>query len=70
MTGAVEEIVNEIAKPLLVAVALVAVTVALYEPSKVGVPEITPVLEFKDRPVGKVPALILKLVGLLVAVIV
>ena len=53
-----------------VPVALVAATVTLLVPVAVGVPEITPVLAFKDKPVGKVPALILKLVGLLVAVIV
>ena len=53
-----------------VPVALVAATVTLLVPVAVGVPEITPVLAFKDKPAGKVPALILKLVGLLVAVIV
>ena len=47
---------------------LVALMVTLYVPAVVGVPEITPVLVFTDRPAGSPVAL--KLVGLLVAVIV
>ena len=47
---------------------LVALIVTLYVPAVVGVPEITPVLVFTDRPAASPVAL--KLVGLLVAVIV
>ena len=68
MTGVIEEIVIVIIWPTLVPVALVAVTVGVYVPSKVGVPEITPVLVSSDKPPGS--AVELKLVGLLVAVMV
>ena len=47
--------------------ALVALMVTLYVPAVVGVPEITPVPGFTDKPAGRLVAL--KLVGLLVAVI-
>ena len=43
--------------PALVPVLLVAVTVVLYEPSVVGVPEIKPVLVLTDKPGGKLDAL-------------
>ncbi len=47
--------------------ALVARMVMLYGPAVVGVPEMTPVTGLSDRPAGKM--LVLKLVGLLVAMI-
>ena len=48
--------------------ALVAVTTVSVTPGVRGVPEITPVLEFKVKPAGK--GIAVKLVGLFVAVIV
>ena len=36
--------------------ALVALIVTLYVPAVVGVPEITPVLVFTDKPAGSTPA--------------
>ena len=36
--------------------ALVALMVTVYVPAVVGVPEITPVLVFTDRPAGSTPA--------------
>ena len=48
--------------------ALVALIVTVYVPAVVGVPEIKPVLAFTVKPAGN--AVVLKLVGLLVAVIV
>ncbi len=40
---------------VLVPAPFVAVTVTEYEPTVVGVPEITPVDVFKESPGGKVP---------------
>jgi len=55
MTGAGGLIVNvKVALP--VPPALVALMVTLYVPAVVGVPEITPVLVFTDRPAGSTPA--------------
>jgi len=55
MTGAGGLIVNvKVAPP--VPPALVALIVTLYVPAVVGVPEITPVLVFTDRPAGSTPA--------------
>ena len=55
MTGAGGLIVNvKVAPP--VPPALVALMVTLYVPAVVGVPEITPVLVFTDRPAGSTPA--------------
>ena len=56
MTGAGGLIVNvKVALP--VPPALVALMVTLYVPAVVGVPEITPVLVFTDRPAGSPVAL-------------
>ena len=55
MTGAGGSIVNvKVAPP--VPPALVALIVTLYVLAVVGVPEITPVLVFTDRPAGSTPA--------------
>ena len=55
MTGLAGLIVNvKVALP--VPPALVALMVTLYVPAVVGVPEITPVLVFTDRPAGSTPA--------------
>ena len=55
MTGLGGLIVNvKVALP--VPPALVALMVTLYVPAVVGVPEITPVLIFTDRPAGSTPA--------------
>jgi hypothetical protein len=42
---------------------LVARTVKLKVPNEVGAPEITPVLEARDNPGGKLPEIIAKLIG-------
>ena len=57
MTGTVDDMVIVTIWPALVSVLLVAVTVVLYEPSVVGVPEIKPVLVLTDKPGGKLDAL-------------
>ena len=67
MTGSPSVIVNATTR-LPVPLALVAVTVTLVDPAAVGVPDITPVLVFNDRPAGS--AVEPKLVGLLLAVMV
>jgi len=67
MTG-VAGLIVKVSVALPVPPELVALMVTLYVPAVVGVPEITPVLVFTDRPAGSPVAL--KLVGLLVAVIV
>ena len=43
------------AKSLVALLASVARTVAVKVPLAVGVPEISPVAVFRDKPVGKVP---------------
>ena len=68
MTGADSEMVKVTILLPVSRPALVAVTVELYVPSEVGVPEITPVLVFTLSPGGKPEAP--KLVGELVAVMV
>ena len=69
MKGAPSVILNVTTK-LPVPLALVAETVTVDDPAVDGVPDITPVLVFKLRPDGKIPELMLKLVGLLLAVMV
>ena len=67
MAGAESDMVNTTSWLPVSEAALVAVTVVLYVPSAVGVPEIKPVPVFTLKPGGKLVAP--KLVGLLVAVI-
>ena len=55
MTGVAGLIVN-VSVALPVPPALVALMVTLYVPAVVGVPEITPVFVFTDRPAGSTPA--------------
>jgi len=70
IVGVVPILITKVAVAVLQELApLLAVIVTLVVPAAVGVPEITPVLVFTDRPAGSRPVT-LKLVGLLVAVIV
>ena len=43
--------------------AFVAITLKLCEPALVGVPDITPVVPFQDRPIGRLPPFIPKVIG-------